>query len=77
MRLSHRPGRAYIGIDIDPAYVRITTDKLVKIKATTINGCYISQYLGKIVTLRDIDYPLLQPHFDGQLNTLENHYHLG
>ena len=70
-----RLGRAYIGIDIDPAYVQITTEKLSRTEPTTINGCYISQFLGKVVTLRDKDYPLLKAHFGTKVRKIENHPH--
>jgi site-specific DNA-methyltransferase (adenine-specific) len=71
-----RMGRAYIGIDIDPAYVQITTEKLVRTDPTTINGCYVSQFIGKVVTLRDKDYPLLNAHFGTKLRKIENHPHV-
>jgi site-specific DNA-methyltransferase (adenine-specific) len=51
-----RLGRRYIGIDIDPKYVEITKEKLKSVKPTKINGCYVSIYLGRIVTLRDKDW---------------------
>jgi len=51
-----RLGRRYIGIDIDPKYVEITKEKLKSVKPTKINGCYVSIYLGKIITLRDKDW---------------------
>ena len=43
--------------------MQITREKLTKTESTTINGCYISQFLGKVVTLRDKDYPLLKGYF--------------
>jgi site-specific DNA-methyltransferase (adenine-specific) len=70
-----RLGRAYLGIDIDPAYVQITTEKPAKTEPTTINGCYISQFLGKVVSLRDTDYPLLKAHLGRNVGKIENHHH--
>jgi len=51
-----RLGRRYIGIDIDPNYVRISREKLRKTNPTLINECYVSVYLDKIITVRDKDY---------------------
>jgi len=49
-------GRHFIGIEIDPQYVKIAQDKLKNVKETKIGDCYVSEYLGKIITIRDIDY---------------------
>lgn len=49
-------GRRFIGIDIDPKYVEIATKNVEKAKPTLINGCYVSIFLNKIVTIRDKDY---------------------
>jgi len=49
-------GRRYIGIDIDPKYVEISKANLEKATPTRLNGCYLSIFLGKIVTIRDKDY---------------------
>ena len=51
-----RLGRRFIGIDIDPKYVEISKQNLERIKPTLINGCYISIFLDKIITIRDKDY---------------------
>jgi len=51
-----RLGRRYIGIDIDPEYVEISKRKLEKVKPTMINGCYVSIFLDKVITIRDKDY---------------------
>jgi len=58
-----RLGRKYIAIDIDPNYVEITKKKLKPTKSTMINGCYVSIYLGKIVTLRDKDWDKIKREF--------------
>jgi len=53
---SKKLGRRYIGIDIDPKYVEIAEKKLEKVTPTRINGVYVSVFLDKIMTIRDIDY---------------------
>lgn len=55
-----RLGRNYIGIDVDPKYVKITEEKLKGTLPTKLNGCYVSMFLGKIATIRDKDYQLLR-----------------
>jgi len=49
-------GRKYIGIDIDPQYIKITEKNLKQVEETKINGCYVSIYLGEIRTMRDKDF---------------------
>jgi site-specific DNA-methyltransferase (adenine-specific) len=51
-----RLGRHYIGIDIDKDYVELAKRKVAQAKPTMINGCFISVYLNKIMTIRDKDY---------------------
>jgi site-specific DNA-methyltransferase (adenine-specific) len=51
-----RLGRKYIGIDIDPQYIKITQKNLKQAEETKINGCYVSLYLGEIRTMRDGDF---------------------
>jgi len=58
-----RLGRKYIAIDIDPKYVEITKKKLESTEPTKINGCYVSIYLGKIVTVRDKDWEKIKKAF--------------
>ena len=55
-------GRNYIGIEIDPDYVKIATDKLEKVKLMTYKDYFVSLYLNRIVTIRDIDSTKLFPH---------------
>lgn len=55
-----RLARNYIGVDIDKKYVSITKEKLEGVTPTQINGCYLSFFLDKIVTLRDLDYEKVQ-----------------
>ena len=54
-------GRGYIGIDIDPGYVKMSREKLEETVPTQINGCYVSVFLRKIVTIRDLDYKKMEP----------------
>jgi len=56
-----RLARKYIGVDIDNKYVEITKEKLEGVAPSQINGCYISVFLGKIVTVRDLDYEKVKP----------------
>ncbi len=58
-----RLGRKYIAIDIDPKYVEITKKKLKSTKPTKINGCYVSIYLGKTVTVKDKDWEKVKEAF--------------
>ena len=58
-----RLGRKYIAIDIDPKYVEMTETKLESAQPTKINGCYVSIYLGKIITLRDKDWEKIKKVF--------------
>jgi len=55
-----RLGRRYIEIDIDPKYVEISNEKLKNETPTMINECYVSVYLGRIVTIRDKDYEKIE-----------------
>lgn len=48
-------GRHFIGIDLDPEYVKIATEKLKKVKETTYQGYHVSYFLDKIQSIRDID----------------------
>jgi site-specific DNA-methyltransferase (adenine-specific) len=58
-----RLGRNYIAIDIDPKYVEITNKKLETTQPTKFNGCYVSIYLGKIITIRDKDWEEIKSTF--------------
>jgi len=55
-----RLGRRYIAIDIDPKYVQITKEKITKTQPTKINGCFVSKYLEKVVTIRQKDWEELE-----------------
>lgn len=59
---SKKLARNYIGIDIDSKYVEMTEAKLEKVAPTAINGKYVSIFLGKVMTVRDIDYEEIKPY---------------
>lgn len=67
-----RLGRKYIGIDIDPQYVKISEKNLKQARETKINGCYVSIYLGQIKTMRDKDFKEIWKNRKGDLKFLEN-----
>ncbi len=56
-------GRNFIGIDIDPKYVEITNKKIEQVKPTMINNCYVSIFLGNVITLRDKDWEQIKDAF--------------
>jgi site-specific DNA-methyltransferase (adenine-specific) len=57
-----RLGRKFIGIDIDPEYVAICREKLEGLALTQVNGCYVSIFLDRVVTIRDKDYKQVEPY---------------
>lgn len=58
-----RLGRRFIGIDVDPKYVEISSKKLEIEEPTTINGCYVSVFLDHVVTVRDKDWDEIKGEF--------------
>lgn len=54
-------GRHYIGLELDSMYKKIAEDKLVKINPSIYNGYYVSYYLGKLQSIRDVDAAQLFP----------------
>lgn len=56
-------GHKFIGIDLDQKYVEITKQKVAQVYPTQINGCYVSIFLGKIVTVRDADWEKIKEEF--------------
>ncbi|MGQ9848403.1 MAG: DNA methyltransferase, partial [Bacteroidales bacterium] len=56
-------GRRFIGIDIDPKYVEITNKKLEEAESTLINGCYVSNFLDNVITVRDKDWDKIKDAF--------------
>lgn len=64
-------GRKYIGIDIDYKYVEITNNKLKETEPSMINGCYVSNFLDNIITIRDKDWNKIRDAFVIPDNPLE------
>jgi len=59
-----RLGRKFIGIDIDEEYVNITQNKLSKEFANSkIGEAWVSFYLNRMVTIRDMDWGKLAQYF--------------
>jgi len=56
-------GRKFIGIDIDPKYVGITNKKLEDAEPTVVNGCYVSNFLDNVITVRDKDWDKIKEAF--------------
>ena len=48
-------GRKYIGVDIDPEYFEATHEKLREAQPVQQDDVYLSIYLKRIVTIRDVD----------------------
>jgi len=61
-------GRHFVGIDLDPEYVKIANKKLVRVKETTHQGYYVSFFLDRIQSVRDIDAARI---FPPQLTSVE------
>ena len=56
-----RVGRKYIGFELDEHYVKITEQKLEREKQNSkIGRCWVSFYLGEVVTLRNNDWDYLK-----------------
>ncbi|MEW6618259.1 MAG: site-specific DNA-methyltransferase [bacterium] len=66
-----RLGRKFIGIDIDPKYVEITNKKLEETEPIVINGCYVSNFLGNVITIRNKDWNKIKDAFVIPTNPLE------
>jgi len=56
-------GRKFIGIDIDPKYVELANKKLEGTTQTSINGYYVSEYLNKVITIRNKDWNKIKNNF--------------
>jgi len=54
-------GRRFIGIDVDPKYGEIARKKLADVKESKYRGYYVSYFLGKILSIRDVDAVKLFP----------------
>lgn len=61
-------GRHFVGIEIDPEYVTIAEDKIARVHPSTYKGHYVSYFLGKVQSIRDIDAAVL---FPPQLTSVE------
>jgi len=48
-------GRHFVGIDIDPEYAKMATEKVENVDVTMYKGYYVSSFLGNIQSIRDID----------------------
>jgi len=53
--------RHFVGIDIDPEYTKIAIEKIEKVAVTMYRGYYVSYFLGKIQSIRDIDAAKIFP----------------
>lgn len=59
-----RLGRQFIGFELDQGYVDITEQKLLQEQADSkLDQYWVSFYLDKVVTLRDIDWNHLKDYF--------------
>jgi site-specific DNA-methyltransferase (adenine-specific) len=59
-----RLGRDYIGIELDSEYVRISQNKLrIENPDSKFGDVWVSFFLDKIVTLRDIDWERIADKF--------------
>lgn len=47
--------RQYVGIELDEFYVSISEEKLSHVKPTMLEGFPVSMFLGRVVTVRDVD----------------------
>lgn len=54
-------GRHYIGIELDEMYVKIAQNKLERVTESKLESFYVSRYLKKIQSIRDIDAKQLFP----------------
>jgi len=61
-------GRHYVGIELDPTYAAIAEDKLSFVTPSIYKGYYVSYFLDKIQSIRDIDAANL---FPPQLTSVE------
>ncbi len=57
-----RLGRKYTGIDIDENYVKIAKENVEASEPIKIADKYVSIYLNKVLSIRDIDYKTIEPY---------------
>lgn len=67
-----RLGRRFIGIDLDPTYARIATEKVAREKPSVCNGKYVSIYLNQVVSIREIDCTDFLPHTETDEKTTQS-----
>jgi site-specific DNA-methyltransferase (adenine-specific) len=58
-----RLGCRFIGIDIDPSYVEMTKKKLEKTNPNMLDGCYVSIFLERVITIKDKDWEKVKDSF--------------
>ncbi|OGO20260.1 MAG: hypothetical protein A2Z15_05675 [Chloroflexi bacterium RBG_16_50_11] len=61
-------GRHFVGIELDPEYASLAKDKIEKVRETTYQGYFVSYFLGKIQSIRDVDTTKI---FPPQLTSIE------
>ena len=61
-------GRRFIGIDVDPDYAQIARDKIAQTQSTRWRGIYVSYFLDKVQSIRNVDAAKL---FPPQLTSVE------
>ena len=54
-------GRRFIGIDMDPDYAKLAEDKLAETVESKEGEFYVSRFLGKIISIRDVDAAKMFP----------------
>ncbi len=59
-----RLGRNYTGIELDPKYVEIAENKLLQERSNSrLGDAWVSIFLKRVATLRDIDWDIIEPYF--------------
>ncbi len=59
-----RLGRDYVGIELDAKYVEIAENKLLQERSDSrLGDAWVSFFLKRIATLRDIDWDIIEPYF--------------